>query len=107
MVRFLKRLGVLALVGLAVLAFTVPAAHGQGRPTHVRPGLPFRQSRAFGFDPFSRQRFDRFEDRFERRFPPGRFDRFEDRFERRLRFDPFPQRRFGFDPFFGIEGFGF
>jgi hypothetical protein len=69
-----------------------------------------------GFAPFLPRQFDRFEDRFERRFPFGQFDRVEDRLERfgfdpflqrRFGFDPFLQRRFGFDPFFGTAIFGF
>jgi hypothetical protein len=59
------------------------------------------------FDPFQQRRFDRFEDRFERRFPFREFDPLEDRLERRFGFDPFLRRRFSFDPFFGTPIFSF
>jgi hypothetical protein len=80
-----------------------------GRPM-FRPGFRGGFMPGFRGMPMSRfnpgfGRFDRFEDRFENRFPFGRFDRFEDRFENRFpfgRFDRFEDRfenRF-FDPRF-------
>jgi hypothetical protein len=79
-------------------------------------GQTFMQPRRFSSNPFMGTRFDRFEDRFERRSSFGRFDRFEDRFERRFGVDPFlgnpfgvnpfSRRRFGVDPFLGSP-FGF
>jgi hypothetical protein len=103
------------LMTLIGLGFTVSAAHGQGRASPTRQGMAARQfrgstpipSRAQAFPshgrfrsgPFFDRRFDRFEDRVERRFSFGRFDRFEDRFERRFGFDPLLRSPFGFDPF--------
>jgi hypothetical protein len=52
------------------------------------------------FDP---NRFDRLEDRFERRFGFGRLDRIEDAFENRFRFGPFGNRFTGVF----VPGFGF
>jgi hypothetical protein len=70
-------------------------------------GQTFMQPRRFSSNPFMGTRFDRFEDRFERRPSFGRFDRFEDRFERPSSFGRFNrfedrfERRFGVDPFLG------
>jgi hypothetical protein len=106
------------LMGLAALGLMVSPVHGQGHPSQARQGTAVPQSpRAvsmrsfsprgrFGSQPFFGRRFDRFEDRFERRFGFARFDRFEDRFEGRVGFDRFLRTPFGFDPFLGTR-FGF
>jgi hypothetical protein len=101
------------LLGLAALAVTVSPAHGQGRSMRM-PQTPtvrqfprntpmtaqtFVQPRRFSANQFEGTRFNRFEDRFERRFPVGRFDRFEDRFERRFGFDPLLGSPFALSPF--------
>jgi hypothetical protein len=117
---------VLAVVGLMELPGWVHAQHGRGGS---RPGS--RSSFRSGFQPgsggFGRRdfnarfnRFDRFEDRLENRFPFGRFDRFEDRFENRFLFGRIDPRfnggylpRFtggflpGFPAFFPRFTFGF
>jgi hypothetical protein len=111
MINFTTRLSTIFLIGFAMLAFATPTVHGQGRGMRMRPMMPPRQvpmnhpgmMRTQPF--FSPRQFDRFEDRFERRFPFGRFDRFEDRLERRFSFDPFLRSRFISDPFLRREFF--
>jgi hypothetical protein len=42
MIRFCKHLSMAVLVGLIVLASTLPKAYGQGRAMHMRPNMPTR-----------------------------------------------------------------
>ena len=87
MFRFLVRVHMVCLLGLAALAVTVSPAHGQGRSMRM-PQTPtvrqfprntpmtaqtFVQPRRFSANQFEGTRFNRFEDRFERRFDRGFF----------------------------------
>jgi hypothetical protein len=130
-----RRLSFFSVAALAlVYALSAPErVHSQGMRGSMRMGAPMRMpmpmNRTFNpglqsgfmlrgtFDPrfrsmlFSpsfidgRGTFDRFEDRFEKRFRFRSFDRFEDRLENRLRFGGFSPRvnsnSISFDPRLG------
>jgi hypothetical protein len=81
--------GVVAAV--TAVTGTTPVLSGPRAAPHPRGGR--------GFHPPAPhfRRFDRREDRFERRFPLGRFDRREDRLESRFRFGRFDRREDRFE----------
>ena len=108
-------IGALAIVCVLGLASQAHAQHGRGG-SHVGTRSNFRPGFQPGFRGFSRRgfdsrfnRFDRFEDRFERQFSFGRLDRFEDRLERQRSFGTLPHFRSGFFPErgFPLGGIGF
>ena len=79
------------MTGVAVVTGTTPA------PAAPRAGPHPRGGRSFHPPAPHFRRFDRREDRFERRFTLGRFDRREDRLESRFRFRQFDRREDRFE----------
>ena len=111
--RFLFAAGTLALVWALGMPGQVHAQHSRGGMPHgMPPGMQRGMQPRFTPGvrgpmmnrPFAPRSFDRFEDRFERRFPFGRFDRIEDLLENRLRFGFLPHFVGGFP---GLSPFGF
>ena len=92
--------GVLTLACLVVPLSAAHAQHGRGGGSHVGSRSSFRPGFQPNFRGFNRREFD---SRF------NRFDRFEDRLERRLFREPLPHFGSGLVPGLGLGfgGFGF
>jgi len=91
MAMLCKRLAISVMAAVVVVTGTAWAHRAPSAAPHMRGGQGFHAaSPRFG-------RFDRREDRFERRFPFGRFDRREDRFENRFFFRQFDRREDRFE----------
>ena len=105
--------GVLALACLVGPPSAAHAQHGRGGGSHAGSRSNFRPGFQPGFRGFNHRefdsrfnRFDRLEDRLERRFHFGReFDRFEDRMDMGRFPMTLPHFRGGFFPSIGL-GFG-
>jgi hypothetical protein len=106
MLRFFQRLRTPSLVGLALVAATLPKAHGQSRSMHLRPSFltrPFISNRT------TIPRTTPFRTTIPRTTPfrttiPRTTPFFS---PRDLRFDPFLRRDLRFDRFLGAGSAGF
>ena len=97
MFRFLVRVHMVCLLGLAALAVTVSPAHGQGRSMRMPQTPTVRQFPRN--TPMTAQTFVQPRRFSANQFEGTRFNRFEDRFERRFGFDPLLGSPFALSPF--------